>query len=112
MGRYSDEELDIILNETMKCNAGPEGSLNVILKEKLTEKMEVSKNRGVSMWWLPGFAGSVLTFVTTGLLSFFVLDTTILTLLMLYVVASNICVWGLTIIGVKKFGLVREAVIK
>lgn len=112
MVRYKDDKLDIILHEALKCSDEPGSLLNERIKAELSRRMEEPEKREISLWWLPAAGGSAITFAAAVLGSFVFQSAAMLALIKAYSIASMICIWGLTIMGIKKYGLIREAIIK
>lgn len=112
MKNYSESKLDNLLYEALKSsNDAPDKALDDNLKKMILNQNSERKKTSISLWWLPAVSGSVVTCVFI-MMSYYVFSySLIFQMITVTGFMFNLFSWALTIIGISKFKLVKEALV-
>lgn len=106
-----NNDIDKILREAMKCDKKIDDNVVLNLKSKLASQNMISQKKGISIWWLPAFSGTIITIAFLAIILFYIPNSAITSILFITSVISILFSWCFTIIGIKKFELIKEACI-
>ncbi|WP_026477961.1 hypothetical protein [Alkaliphilus transvaalensis] len=114
MKKFSDEELEELLFRTLEWKGQPDEALNIALKKQLLER-EKGANRAnkkeKSIWWLPALSSIMMTSTTILCLIILAINPILTSLISFFLITTNASTILLTLIGVRKFSLKKEAVL-